>query len=320
MVAPKISEGDFIRLFTEVGPNKLAVKIGAPLASVMRRRRNIEAKNGIVLVAPNTNALSRTFQAQEFSDRLHAAINDGVMVAASDLHKWPGPMSVALRGFIKLIKELQPKVICLCGDVIDGGRVSRHPPPGWSHVPTLADEIEAAQKDINEIELAAPRNSTLFWEIGNHDYRFSTRLATHAPEYAGIHGTRLADHFGNRWNYCWSTWINDGETVVKHRTLNGGIHAAYQETVKGGLTTVTGHRHSLQVRPFTDYRGTRWGVNLGCLSDPWGPQFGYLEDSNRDWRAGGGVFTYHKGKLLWPETFHAVGPNEIEFRGQVIGV
>ena len=54
----------------------------------------------------------------------------------------------------------------------------------------------------------------------------------------------------------------NGNVVIKHR-MKGGIHAAHKNTLHAGTTMVTGHLHSLKVTPFSDYNGTRWGVDTG---------------------------------------------------------
>jgi hypothetical protein len=108
--------------------------------------------------------------------------------------------------------------------------------------------------------------------------------------------------------------------VIKHR-LKGGVHATHNNTVNSGISTVTGHLHSLKVTPFADYRGNRFGVDTGTLADPSGPQFvDYLEDAPTNWRSGFAVLTFRDGRLLWPELVHKYEEGKIEFRGQVIDV
>jgi len=40
---------------------------------------------------------------------------------------------------------------------------------------------------------------------------------------------------------------------------------------------------------------------MGCLADPYSPQFGYCEESRRDWRSGFIVLEFRDGKLTRPE-------------------
>jgi hypothetical protein len=211
--------------------------------------------------------------------------------------------------------------VIMNGDVFDGASISRHPPIGWETRPTVAQEIEACRDRLHEIEQAVPRSCALSWPLGNHDSRFETRIATVAPELAMVKGVHLKDHFGTRWEPCWSTWLNGGDVVVKHRFKNG-IHATHNATMWAGRTIVTGHLHSLKVTPFSDYSDRpRWGVDCGTLSDPNGPQFvHYSEDNPKNHRSGFIVLTFKGGSLLWPEIVHVFRDDCVEWRGDLVYV
>lgn len=159
------------------------------------------------------------------------------------------------------------------------------------------------------------RNGCAFF-TGNS--RLETRLATVAPEYAKLKGVHLKDHFGDRWRPCYSAIIND-DVVVKHR-YKGGVHALHNSVLWAGKTMITGHLHSLNVRAFTDYNGTRFGVDTGTLSEPYLPQFQYVEDNPVNWRSGFVVLTFIDGELQWPEVVNVVSEGVVGFRGQHIHV
>ena len=172
--------------------------------------------------------------------------------------------------------------------------------------------------EIEEEAKKARYNVKLIWTLGNHDARFESRLAANAPQYEQVKGFSLKDHFP-AWQPCWSCWPTD-DVVVKHR-WKGGIHATHGNTSMSGKTMVTGHLHSLKVTPYTDYNGSRYGVDTGCLAEIDGPQFmDYLEDAPVNWRSGFAVLTFKDGKLLWPELVHKWAENQVEFRGQIIDV
>jgi hypothetical protein len=61
--------------------------------------------------------------------------------------------------------------------------------------------------------------------------------------------------------------------------------------------------------------GTRYGVQTGTLADPHSPAFEYTEDNSRDWRPGGVLLSWEKGRLILPEIFQVSGEDEFEFRG-----
>lgn len=84
---------------------------------------------------------------------------------------------------------------------------------------------------------------------------------------------------------------------------------------------VAGHLHAQQCIPFTDYEGTRWGVDAGCMADPSGPQFvDYCEDNPTGWREGFCLLTFYKGKLLDPELVRVWDDEHVVFRGKLIAV
>lgn len=317
MAKPLIADSDFVRLFNELGPSKLAERIGTTKRAVFFRRRTIEEKLGSALVGPpnwrNTRVAGDPHEA-----RLHFELQNGVMLVGSDAHIWPGDPSTGMRAFLKFVKELQPNIIVLNGDVLDFPQISRHPPIGHQYLPDVQDEIECAQEQLHELEKASKRSTKLVWSLGNHDARFETRLATIAPEFARLHGHSLKNYFP-AWQPCWSTWVNNS-VVIKHR-FKGGIHAPHNNTMWAGKTMVTGHLHSAKVTPYTDFNGTRYGVDTGCLADPSGQQFlDYTEDNPKSWISGFGVFTFYKGKLLFPELVTVFEKDIVQFRGKLIKI
>lgn len=305
-------------MFQRLGPREMARKTGLESRAILTRRRRIENKTGTpILSAVPQNAAYKAVGRSEIPGRLTLQIKNGTALIGSDAHYWPDIETPAHRAFVYFAKELKPNLICQNGDVLDGSTISRHPPIGWEGRPKLIEEIEACKERLYEIEQAS-KNSNFVWNLGNHCARFETRLATVASEYAKVHGVHLKDHFP-RWKPAWSLWVND-EVVIKHR-LKGGMHAAHNNTVAAGKTMVTGHLHSLKVTPYTDYNGTRYGVDTGTLADTFGPQFNdYMEDGPRNWRSGFVVLTFRNGRLMWPEVVSVVDGKTVEFRGELIRV
>ena len=221
----------------------------------------------------------------------------GDIQAAAVLHGWRARLATDNRGDFRLWLTKEPKI-----------RVER---------PEIFSEKYAGTVWCLRVptgNFMVRRNGCAYF-TGNS--RYETRLATIAPEFAKIHGFHLKDHFPE-WEPCWSVWIND-DVVVKHR-FKGGIHAPWNNTIYAGRTMVTGHLHSQKVMPFTDYNGTRWGVDAGTMADPDGPQFEYLEDNPRNWRQGFCILTFKNGVLLQPELVRVHAPNVLDFRGELINI
>lgn len=308
-------------MFQRDGATKMAETLGISIRAVYSRRNRLEKALDRPILSPNGNLNSGPSRQSANREVLYPArvpitIENGVVLVGSDAHYWPEEISCAHRAYLYLARELQPKAVYMDGDAFDGARISRHPPIGWTQLPTVKQELECVELRMTEIENAAPKAERL-WMLGNHDMRFENRLAAQAPEFEGIPGFTLKDQFP-RWQIGISSWINDN-TVVKHR-FKGGIHATHNNTLWAGMSIVTGHLHSLKVTPFDDYRSTRYGVDTGTLADPYGPQFDYQEDNPRNHRSGLAVLTYFKGRLLWPEVARVIDATSFEFRGRVISV
>jgi hypothetical protein len=87
--------------------------------------------------------------------------------------------------------------------------------------------------------------------------------------------------------------------------------------MKSGISVVTGHLHSLKVTPWTDYTGTRYGVDTGTLAPIEGNQFDYSEDSPKNWRSGFAVLNFIDYQLMPPELVQVID-DKFYFRGELI--
>jgi len=314
----KCTDQDFMAMITSDGVHGTAKKLGVTASSAFRRRRNIEKRLGVSIAPPTRGGHVK--QLDQHPAAIQLGIQDGVILVGSDPHYWPGIHSTAHRAFVRFCERLNPKVVVMNGDAYDGARVSRWPDGSWQDMgakPSVIQELEATSSAMTEIAKASPKSRHIF-PLGNHDARFEMRLLQQVPEYAEVQGTKLKDHIPN-WESCWAALVNQ-DIVIKHR-FKSGIHAPHNNTLWSGRTMVTGHLHSLKVMPISDYNGTRFGVDCGTMADPYGPQFfNYTELNPLNWRSGFVVLTLVKGRLLWPEIVHVIGPNEVEFRGEVIRV
>ena len=314
----RTTDEEFIAIWNKSHSATAVAKVlNIDVRSIHRRRKSIERKHSIVLVAHDKSSPTFNITIPGNGVRTKVDIDEGVIMVASDCHYYPGIISTAHKAFVKLIPELKPKIIVMNGDVFDGGGISSHSPIGWQQTPSVKQELEACSDRLNEFE-SASKSAKLHWTWGNHDLRYNTRLASQVgTAFEGVHGMNLTDHFP-RWKFSTSIMVND-HTMIKHRYHNG-IHAVYNNTLKSGTSIVTGHLHSLKITPFSDYKGTRYGVDTGTMANLDDPTFFYSEDNPQNHRSGFAVLTFWDGKLMPPELCEVISESLVYFRGQVIEV
>jgi len=309
------TDEDFIRLWNQYGSAAiLSRELGISIRNVYIRRRDVEKRHSIILAG--TDLRSPDFQVSYANNNVRTGVNipDGYILVASDCHYWPDVISTAHKAFVKVIKMVKPKMVIMNGDVFDGASISRHPVSGWEYTPTVKQELEACQERLGEIEKAA-KGANLHWTWGNHDMRFNGRLASQVGDtWRGVEGMDLKDHFP-RWKFSTSVMVNE-KVMIKHRYHNG-IHAVYNNTMKSGISVVTGHLHSLKVTPWTDYTGTRYGVDTGTLAAIDGNQFDYSEDNPKNWRSGFAILNFIDYQMMPPELVQVID-DKFYFRGELM--
>lgn len=320
MTVPSCGDKEFIALWEKLRSSAAVAKaLNVATRNVQIRRRRIEQRYGIVLASDDVRSPDFKVTYPDNNVRTKVELFDGVIVIASDCHYWPEHITTGHRALVNIIKRLKPKMVVINGDAFDGASISRHPQSNWTSLPSVKQELEACQERLGELEKAA-KGAALHWNWGNHDLRFNARLASQVGDtWRGIEGMNLTDHFP-RWKFSMSLMIND-HTMIKHRWHNG-LHGVWNNTLKAGTSFITGHLHSLKVTPYTDYNGTRYGVDTGTLATIDGGQFEYAEDNPKNWRSGFAVLTFYNGKLMPPELCEVIDENEglIYFRGEVIKV
>jgi hypothetical protein len=319
-MATFVTDEEFLGLWRKYGSvNEVSKACGLSVRGVNARRRKLEEKYGEKLLGVSSKSPDFQVTIPNNGVRAKVVLKDGVIIVASDCHYWPGVISSAHRAFVKLIKELSPKIVCLNGDVFDGASISRFPAGDWQTLPTVGQELEACQERVNEIEAVAG-NAKLMWTWGNHDLRFNSKLAQQVGDgFKGLQGFNLKDYFP-RWKFQTSIMVNEN-LMIKHRWHNG-IHAVYNNALRSGVSFCTGHLHSLKITPFSDYSGARYGIDCGTLAPIYDDGFSYMEDSPRNWRSGGAVLTFYKGKLMPPELFEVIDEDAglVYFRGEVFKI
>lgn len=313
-MATKLTNAQFIAEFYKHGGiEPMAKALGMDVRHLNRRRRAVESEEGVQL-EQQTRPELKEFLNRHSHQRLKMEMTDGVICIASDCHYLPGTPTIAHRAFVEAVKNLKPTMVVLNGDIADFAQISRHDPMGWQKRYPVKEELTAIQERTDDLVLAHPGAKRILTR-GNHDDRFNKRLAMHVPEFAGLPGMALEGHLPD-WTHTTSVMINDS-ILIKH-SWHSGVHGAWNNVLKAGVTMITGHTHRLTVREFTDYRGTRYGIETGMLADPDEEQFEYALDGPKNWQPGFVVLTIREGKLLSPEKCEVIEGLGACFRGQVI--
>lgn len=313
----KISDDNFLLLWEKYkSAQKIAEVTNMDLRGILRRRKSIEKKRGIMLYAETVlGGKSEKFFYRHHMARTDAKLQNGTIFVASDCHYHPGEASTAHKAFVKLIKKMKPDMVVMNGDVFDGATVSRYPPMGFDPVkpPTVKEELEAVSDRLHEIVKVAG-NARKVWTIGNHDQRYEAILTQMAPQYEGVKGFALRDHFPD-WIHCLSLMVNKN-IMIKHRWHNG-IHGTFNNVLKSGVSICTGHLHRLQATIWSDYNGSRFGIDTGTLAEIDGDHMSYGEDNPKNHASGFAVLTIVNGVLVYPEFCYVVDGTAY-FRGQKV--
>jgi hypothetical protein len=317
------TDTEFIQLWGQLqSAQRVSEHLGINTRAVHLRRRNIEKFYNMALIAnDHRGAQYDKNRPKSFSPlkQIELGMLDSCVIVFSDAHFIPHQRTTAFKGLLYMIETLKPHAVICNGDAFDGSTISRHDVTDQPQT-SVIQELKATQGALGEIEevaKAARHNVKLLFTWGNHDIRFGNRLAQHAPQFKDVVGFKLTDHIPD-WDFCWAVWPTE-QCIIKHR-YKGGIHATHNATLNAGVSCVTGHLHSLKVTPFSDYNGTRYGVDTGTLAETDGPQFTYAELNPNNHRSGFAVLNFFNGHLLLPEIAQKYSENLIQFRGEVIDV
>jgi hypothetical protein len=251
--------------------------------SVKRRRRAVER---------NLSTTLRGFQDHPseklpYDSELIVVDHPITIMPFFDAHFWPVDIvepSPAYWIYLQILSELQPDYVVNGGDSFDGAAISRHPPRSYSDLdyPSVQEELQANQQLLGFIEAEAG-DAEFLWTPGNHCYRFEKKLAADAPQFNGVPGFSLPEHFP-KWKFA-HRWACDATLMIIHK-WKGGVHAARNNALNAGISVASGHLHHLYVRPVTfAFNRTVLGIEGGTLADPNGPQFRYV-DGPPDWQMG----------------------------------
>jgi hypothetical protein len=317
-----VTREQFIKIWEKTySPTAVARELGLEVRSVLDRRKKIE-QSGYLLPSVDNRGGVKDVPAGKMivsqrRDINRYEIQDGIILVGSDAHYHPGHISTAHKALCNLAADLGSKVsaVILNGDILDGAQISRHPRNGWESAPTVKQELEAVQERTADIEKAVAPGVHLMRTYGNHCARFEMRLAAQVPEFEGVAGFTLREHLP-RWED--SLRIDVNEDVVVIHDWHSGIHSGWNDVLKGGCTTVTGHTHELGYKAHVGFKNKiHYGIKTGMLADEDQSQFNYRKGKpGFNWRSGFAVLTWVEGMLIQPEFAAVSEDGSAYFRGK----
>lgn len=310
--------------FLEFGNTKdVSDYLGIPIRTIQHHLKlyreqghDLEESLNSEVVHEKFNHDKRPEKSIQFGIQLIDSIKNGTVLVFSDAHVIPRKLSSAQKAMLSMCKSLNPDMIVNLGDIFDFASISSYDKMAWENRFSLEEELDAGINYMKDIQKASP-NSKKYFLYSNHDCRYNKFLAKHAPQFKGVKGFSLEDHIPEEWVNCMSLNLNKN-TMFLHQ-YNGGVHAGYNNVVKSGISIVTGHTHIMECKPFTDYNGTRYGIQTGTLSSiKDNPFFNYTVGTPLNWMAGAVFLTYIDGELQMPEFMTINKSNEAVFRGRIL--
>ncbi len=239
----------------------------------------------------------------------HINISDTIpytMLVFSDAH-FEGHETASYQVMLKVLQDLvktrQLKCVIANGDIMDLSILSTFAKYTLEITPrerTVQQEILDSQGQLNKIQKIINSAKYPIKQVatfGNHETRLSKFVSNWGRQFEDFEGFKMQNIFPD-WDWAMSHLIDD-TVMIKHR-MRGGIHTAYQNSMRAGLNIVTGHTHQLNQRTFNTYSTTTMAVQTGHLSEDYHP---YLEDNvANDWNNGFAVITVDPvEKTIHPE-------------------
>lgn len=216
----------------------------------------------------------------KYDRKLRDKRGEKIAVVISDTHsQFLDPF--AWRVAQDVVREAQPDLIVLNGDIVDFPLLSRHRNlPGSASSLNVQSEISFVRNNVfKKLRSLAP-DATITWHLGNHEIRLIHYIADRATALASLECLHFSNLFGieefeidlvfggnffhpraadtkdairKTYRVYWDSFVaSHGVSIAKD--------AARQELVRFGLSGTSGHTH----RPQSVYVPT-----LACLSANW---------------------------------------------------
>ncbi len=234
-----------------------------------------------------------------------------LMLSISDTHAY-FLCPFTWHAFLSAIRDLQPDIVYMNGDILEGSEISRFPKiPGWT-VP-LQGEFDFAREMFRQVREIY--DGELWWGAGNHGLdRIASYLTQVAPALANLNSMRfdkLLDLAGLNVRLAQGGTIASPKEQEQHKMglLLYGFYRIHHGTKLGqtpslselrsaGYSGQSGHVH----RAGLSFGTTERQKALSWMSTPMGgterAARAYVKDPNAGWQKGfGACWLYPNGKV-----------------------
>jgi predicted phosphodiesterase len=195
----------------------------------------------------------------------------------SDIHF---PWNIKLDGVLDYVKDLNPDVVILGGDIIDADKT--YGVDSWTMEKVEACGFPYYERDVKlmnsfllEIEKRVAKTCKVVFLEGNHEERYQRMFVRYPKALAGkfkFERDAVPEGLKNRFTWIpygdYDSFFRLGDAVFTHGTLFPDAHAKKMALAYLPSKTIYGHIHDFQA--YTTHNGDprkpgRYAVTTGCL-------------------------------------------------------
>lgn len=233
----------------------------------------------------------------------------------SDVH-FPFHDEKALRVFLDVVRDIQPEIIVLGGDIVDFYETSRFAKdPTRTH--GLQDEIIAGRRFLKVLSEVCPNSRKIYME-GNHEYRLERYIKEQAPELVSLtddilnvdalmHCSKYGVEYTRREIIIGNLTCIHGRHVSSH-----SAYTAKRNMDTMGVSNICGHIHRIGIHCRTNWRDEMISIENGCLASK---AQEYLGGAVPNWQQGFTLLEFVDSEF-WADPIH-IREGRAVVRGQL---
>lgn len=216
--------------------------------------------------------------------------------------------------FLKVIQDLQPKIVILLGDIPDFYEISSYS-KNPLRLTNLQMEIDSAARFLDDVRSACGK-ADIHYTAGNHESRLQRYIANRSPELASLRSLRIEQLLNIEKNNIKYTEANfkignlhyiHGRRVSKH-----SAYSAKANMDDMGVSLISGHVHRMGIHYRTTWAGQFMAIENGTLAAS-GQE--YMGATVPNWQQGFSVINYFNSDF-WPELVNIANGKAV-FRGNL---